>query len=73
MRTRLPRAVTEVGFILFLFYANLLMGEYTRVGLGHRNGLVWAVANVVTPANFTIGVVAALVGHVVVEFLRRKS
>ena len=73
MRTRLLRAVTEVGFILFLFYANLLMGEYTRAGLGHRNGLGWAVANIVTPANFTIAVVAALVGYVVVEFLRRKS
>ena len=24
------RAVIEVGFIVFLFYSNLLMGEFTR-------------------------------------------
>ena len=28
------RAVIEIGFILFLFYANLLMGEFERSGGG---------------------------------------
>ncbi len=25
----------ETGFIMFLFYSNLLTGEYTRTGRGH--------------------------------------
>jgi len=29
------RAVIEVGFIIFLFYSNLLMGEFERSGMGH--------------------------------------
>jgi hypothetical protein len=28
------RAVIEVAFIMFLFYANLLMGEFERSGMG---------------------------------------
>ena len=32
------RGAVEIGFILFLFYANLLMGEFSRSGeqRGHR-------------------------------------
>lgn len=33
------RAVIEVAFIMFLFYANLLMGEFERTGMGGRGGL----------------------------------
>jgi hypothetical protein len=29
-------AVIEVGFIVFLFYSNLLMGEFERSGMGRR-------------------------------------
>ena len=36
-------------------------------------GFAWAVADVLTPANFAIAVVAALIGYVVFEFLRNKS
>lgn len=32
MKKNMWRAVIEVGFILFLFYANLLMGEFERSG-----------------------------------------
>ena len=32
------RALIEVGFIMFLFYSNLLMGEFGRSGI--RNNLV---------------------------------
>ncbi len=35
----LPRAVIEIGFILFLFYANLLMGEYVRSADPHKTFL----------------------------------
>lgn len=66
------RAVIEVGFIVFLFYSNLLMGEYGRSGKGHEMGLAWAISDILTPANFTIAIAAALIGYVLVEFLRSK-
>ncbi len=72
MKKHIWRGVTEVGFIVFLFYSNLLMGEFTRSGVGHGKGLWWAVENVFTGANLLIAVVAALIGYVIVEFLRRK-
>jgi hypothetical protein len=72
MKKGLLRALIEVGFIVFLFYANLLMGEFTRSGMGHRLGIRWAISNVVTPANLVIAVLAALVGYVVFEFLRQR-
>ena len=28
----------EVGFIIFLFYSNLLMGEFERSGMGQKRG-----------------------------------
>ena len=62
----------EVGFIVFLFYSNLLMGEFAHTGKGQGMGLVWAVADIFTPANFAIAITAALIGYVVFEFLRRK-
>ena len=66
------RGVVEVGFILFLFYTNLLMGEFERSGNGEKNGLLWAMKDVFTSANFEIAIVAALIGYVVFEFLRKK-
>ena len=36
-------------------------------------GLAWAVADILTPANFAIAIVAAFIGYVVFEFLRNKS
>lgn len=72
MKTAIWRAMIEVGFIVFLFYSNLLMGEFTRSGRGRGLGLAWAIADVVTPANFAIAITAALIGYVVFEFLRKK-
>jgi len=72
MKNNVWRAVIEVGFIVFLFYSNLLMGEFERSGMGQKNGLAWAIGDVLTVANFEIGMIAALVGYVVVEFLRKK-
>jgi hypothetical protein len=66
------RAVIEVAFIMFLFYANLLMGEYERSGLGQKKGWASAVADVFTTANFEIAMIAALLGYVFFEFLRKK-
>ena len=66
------RAAIEVGFIVFLFYSNLLMGEFGRSGKGRGMGLAWAIADILTPANFAIAITAALIGYVAFEFLRRK-
>jgi hypothetical protein len=72
MKKHTLRAIIEVGFILFLFYANLLMGEFERSGAGHRRGLAWALTDVFTESNLGIGLLAAIIGYVVFEFLRKK-
>jgi hypothetical protein len=69
---RFGRAVTEIGFIVFLFYANLLMGEFTRSGIARGRGFAWAIEDVFSGFNFGIALVAALIGSLVVECLRRK-
>jgi hypothetical protein len=66
------RGVIEVGFIMFLFYSNLLMGEFERAGMGSKRGWAWALRDVFTSANLGIALVAALVGYVAFEGLRRK-
>jgi len=62
----------EVGFIVFLFYSNLLMGEFERSGMGQKRGLAWAIHDVFTAANFAIAAIAALVGYSLLEFLRKR-
>jgi hypothetical protein len=66
------RAIIEAGFIIFLFYSNLLMGEFERSGTGRSKGLVWAISDIFTASNFIIALIAALIGYVLVEFLRKK-
>jgi hypothetical protein len=65
------RAVIEVAFIVFLFYSNLLMGEFSR---GNEAGktMAFALRDIVTGTNFAIAIVSGLVGYVVFETLRRK-
>jgi hypothetical protein len=72
MKTNVWRAVIEMAFIIFLFYANLLMGEFERSGAGQKRGLAWAIGDVLTAANFEIATIAALIGYVFFEFLRKK-
>ncbi len=72
MKKHVWRAFIEVGFIVFLFYSNLLMGEFERSGMGTSRGMTWAIGDVLTAANFEIAMVAALIGYVLFEFLRRK-
>ena len=73
MKRNVWRALIEVGFIIFLFYSNLLMGEFERSGMGRKNGLLWALSDIFTPANLGIAVIAAAIGYVLVEFLRTRS
>lgn len=72
VKKAIARAAIETGFIVFLFYSNLLMGEFAHSGKAQEKGLSWAIADVFTPANFLIAVIAAAIGYVVVEFLRKK-
>jgi hypothetical protein len=72
MKKNIWRAVVEVAFIVFLFYANLLMGEFERSGAGRTKGWVWAIRDVLTVENFEIAMLAAFIGYILVEFLRKK-
>lgn len=72
MKKNVWRAVIEVGFIVFLFYSNLLMGEFERSGMGRKRGIAWAIRDVFTTTNFAIAVAAALIGYMLFEFLRKK-
>ena len=66
------RALIEVGFIVFLFYSNLLMGEYDKSGNGTRRNLEWALSDIFTIDNFLIAITAGVIGYLVFEFLRKK-
>jgi len=72
MKNQVLRAVIEVGFIIFLFYSNLLMGEFERSGMGRARGLAWALRDIFTVANFGIAMIAGVVGYLLFEFLRKK-
>jgi hypothetical protein len=72
MKKHVWRAVIEVGFIVFLFYSNLLMGEFERSGMGLKRGIAWAIEDVFTAANFGIAMIAGLLGYILFEFLRKK-
>jgi hypothetical protein len=60
-----------MAFIIFLFYSNLLMGEFTRAN-GQGKSLLFAMQDVFTGTNFAIAVIAALIGYAVFEYLRKK-
>jgi hypothetical protein len=47
------------------------MGEYTR-SRGYGKPLIVALKDIFSVTNFIIAIVAALIGYVVFEFLRKK-
>jgi hypothetical protein len=65
------RAIIEVGFIVFLFYSNLLMGEFSRAN-GRGKTWIFAIEDIFTQTNLVIAVISGLMGYVVVEYLRKK-
>jgi hypothetical protein len=69
--TTVWRAIVEVAFITFLFYSNLLMGEFTRAN-GHGKTWTFAIEDVWSGTNLAIAIVSGLVGYLVFEFLRKK-
>jgi hypothetical protein len=65
------RALIEIAFIIFLFYSNLLMGEFTAAN-GQGKTLAFALRDVITGTNFLIGAVSAVIGYLGFEYLRRQ-
>lgn len=68
----LVRAIVEVTFIVFLFYSNLLMGEF-NASSGRGKTLASALYDIFTARNFTIAICSALIGYIVFEYLRKRS
>jgi hypothetical protein len=66
------RVVIEAGSIIFFFYSNLLMGEFTQSGQGKNKGFWWALQDIFTVTNFIIAFVLALIGYVAFSFLRKR-
>jgi hypothetical protein len=48
------------------------MGEFERSAMGQKKGLAWAIRDVFSTANFEIALIAALIGYVIFEFLRKR-
>jgi len=65
------RAIVEIGFIIFLFYSNLLMGEFTRT-VGHGKSLVFGIEDIFSVTNAAIAIISGLLGYIVFEYLRKK-
>jgi len=65
------KAIVEIGFIIFLFYSNLLMGEFTRAN-GHGKSLTFAIEDIFSGTNLVIAVISGLLGYVVFEYLRKN-
>jgi hypothetical protein len=66
------RSILEVWFIIFLFYSNLLMGEFEHSGAGEKKGLFWAINDIFTIQNFTIALIFALIGYLILEYFRKR-
>lgn len=66
------RAVIEIAFIIFLFYSNLLMGEF-NASSGRGKTLASVLYDIFTAKNFTIAISSALIGYIVFEYLRKRS
>jgi hypothetical protein len=65
------RAMVEIGSIVFLFYSNLLMGEFTHAN-GHGKSLAFAIQDIFTGANFGIAIFSGLLGYLIFEYLRKR-
>lgn len=65
------RAVIEVAFIVFLFYSNLLMGEFTGTR-GAAKSLAFAIWDIFTWTNFSIAIISAVIGYIGFEWLRKR-
>ena len=65
------RAIVEIGFIIFLFYSNLLMGEFTRAN-GRGKTMAFALEDIFSVTNLAIAIVSGLLGYVGFDYLRKR-
>jgi len=65
------RAIIEVGFIVSLFFSNLLTAEFFRTN-GPGKTFAFAIEDIFTGTNLAIAFISGLIGYVVVEYLRKK-
>ncbi len=69
---KLLRALAEIAFIIFLFYTNLLMGEFTRArSMSHALTILAGLSDIFTPTNAIIGLVGAIIGYFCIEGFRK--
>jgi hypothetical protein len=66
------RAAIEIALLLLLLYTTRLMAEFTRTG-GRDKGLLFALSNILTVPSFVIALSGAVVGCVVIEYLRKTT
>jgi len=67
------RALGEIVFIIFLFYTNLLMGEFIRSrSKPNPMSLLSALTDILTPTNALIGLMGAVVGYLCIELFRKR-
>ena len=65
------RGLVEIAFIIFLFYSNLLMGEFNHAA-GRGKTLALALQDIFTGTNLVIALCSAAIGYGVFEFLRKQ-
>jgi len=70
--TYIRRAAMEMGFIIFLFYSNLLMGQYNRGHDFSNRPLSIAFREIITLDNLIIAVITAFLGHFVFDYMRKR-
>jgi len=70
---KILRALAEIIFIIFLFYTNLLMGEFIRSrSKPNAPALLSALADILTPTNALIGLIGAVIGYFCIESFRKR-
>jgi hypothetical protein len=65
------RAIVEIGFIIFLFYSNLLMGEFTHAN-GQGKTLAFAFEDIFSVTNLVIAIISGLLGYLGFDYLRKR-
>ena len=73
MKSKILRAIIEMSFIIFLFYSNLLMGEYEKSNQSQKHSFGWSLQDIFTLKNFAIALLSSFIGYVVFEYFRKKN
>lgn len=62
-----------LSFIIFLFYSNLLMREFTQSNNAQGKVLIFAIEDMFTATNFMIAIISALIVCAVEETFINNS